>query len=229
MDNIQELLKKYTQGKITPKEMIKLSELINDGQSDVAEKILSRDWNTLLETDGKSAAHLKPLLHKIHYRIRLKEKKPLGYFGSLWRNFKQIAAIIIIHLIGALMFFSNRQVHHFFQPASYSEIICSPGARAKYVWPDGSTVILNRGSGMELPVALLCLSSVKPTGEAYFNVLASRYSFQIITMNLKLEVSGKILNVIAHENENADELLYKPGLSVFTQKKRVAVIFSIIA
>lgn len=147
MENIQQLLKKYSEGKITPKEMIELSELLNDGQSDVAEKILSKDWKTMIESDGIPTRNLKPMLHEIHHRIRLKENKPASYFGSLWRNFQQIAAIIIIPLLAALLVFCSGQVNHYFQPVS-AEIQCTLEARSKCILPHGFTGYLNSGSLM---------------------------------------------------------------------------------
>ncbi|HET6560190.1 MAG TPA: FecR domain-containing protein [Prolixibacteraceae bacterium] len=211
MENIQQLLKKYSEGEITSREMIELSEQLNDGQSDLAEKILSKDWKAAFESDEMSARNLKPLLHEIHHRIRLKETKPASYFGLLWRNFQQIAAIIVIPLLVALLVFSTGQVNHYFQPASFAEVKGPPGARTTFVLPDSSTGVLNSGSVMKFPVAFTNLRTVELMGEAYFNIPSSRNPFHIITRNLKIEAAGNSLNVTARENENTEEVVIQTG------------------
>lgn len=211
MENIEQLLKKYSEGKITPREMIELSELLNDGQSDVAEKILSKDWMVTFESDGISTRNLKPMLHEIHHRIRLKENKPASYFGSLWRNFQQIAAIIIIPLLVALLVFSPGQVKNYFKSVSYAEINCPLGTRAKFVLPDGSTGYLNSGSVMKFPAVFTSQRSVELTGEAYFNIITTKVPFHIVTKNLNIEVAGNSLNVIANENEKREEIVLQTG------------------
>lgn len=211
MENIQQLLKKYSEGIITPKEMIALSEQLNDGQSDAAEKILSQDWEAAVESDGMSAPNLKPLLHKIHHRIRLKETKPVGYFGSLWRNFQQVAAILVIPLLAALLVFSSGQVNHYLQPVSIAEIHSPPGTRAKFTLPDGSTGYLNSGSMMKFRAVFTSQRSVELTGEAYFNIVSAKDPFHIVTNNLNIEVDGNILNVTANEYENTEEIVIQTG------------------
>lgn len=211
MENIQQLLKKYSEGKITPKEMIELSEQLNDGQSDVAEKFLLKDWEAALESKEIPVHNLKPMLHEIHHRIRLNENKPLGYFGSLWRNFQQIAAIIVIPLLVALLVFSSGQVNDYFQPASYAEIQCPPGTRAKFALPDGSTGYLNSGSIMKFKAVFTGQRSVELIGEAYFNIVSAKDPFHIVTRNLNIEVDGNILNVIANGYENTEEIVIQTG------------------
>lgn len=213
MENIEQLLKKYSEGLITPKEMIELSEQLNNGQSDLAEKILLQDWQTAIESDGIPARDLKLLLHQIHHYIRLKEHKPMGYFGSLWGNFQQVAAIIVIPLLAALLVLCSGRVNDYFQPASYAEINSPPGTRSRFILPDGSTGYLNSGSVMKFRAVFTDQRSVELIGEAYLNIVSAKYPFHILTKNLNIEVTGNVLNVTANENEHTEEIVIQTGIA----------------
>lgn len=229
MENLRHLLGKYSDGKISLKEMIELSDKMNDGQSQEAEHVLREDWEAQLKQENSRAKNLKPVLHRIHHRIRLDENRPLSNFKKWWQGFQRVAAILIIPVIVGFIVFFYSQAKSFSVNDSYAEIQCPMGVRTKFILPDGSTGFLNSGSTLKFPVVFQKERTVTLHGEAWFDVSHhDKKPFHVCTPNLDIEVNGEIVNVIANANDPTEEVVLQQGkIQVFSkQGKPLAVLSS---
>lgn len=212
MGNIKHLLGKYSNGKISLKEMIELSDKMNDGQNQEVEATLRKEWEQQLEAEEIQTKNLKPVLHEIHHRIRLNESRPVSNFRKWWQGFQKVAAILIIPLLVGFFVLFYSQAKNFTANDSYAEIQCPMGVRTKFILPDGSTGFLNGGSTLKFPVIFNRERTVSLIGEAWFDVSHNdKKPFHIRTKNLNIEVKGEILNVSANANEHTEEVALQQG------------------
>lgn len=212
MENLKQLLGKYSDGKISLKEMIELSEKLNDGQSREAEDILREEWENQLKAEQIQSRDLKPVLNQIHHRIRLNESRPVSNFRKWWQGFQKVAAIMIIPLLVGFFVFSYSQARLFTFNDPYAEIQCPPGVRTKFILPDGTSGYLNSGTTLKFPVGFNKNRTVELSGEAFFEVSQNnRKPFVVSTKNMNIEVKNKSLNVIAIDDEPTEEIVLQEG------------------
>jgi ferric-dicitrate binding protein FerR (iron transport regulator) len=228
MKNLKQLLEEYSDGKITLKEMIELSDKINDGQSQEAEELLKEEWENQLKVEKSNARNLKPVLNEIHHRICLKENRPASRFRRWWQGFQKVAAILIIPVIVGFFVFFYSQAQSFKINDSYAEIQCPMGARTKFILPDGSTGFLNSGSTLKFPVVFTKDRSVELTGEGYFDIGTNNTKpFYVRTKNLNIEIKGHSLNVIANENEHTEEVVLQEGkINIYSKDGKLLGVLS---
>jgi len=210
-ERLQYLIKKYSEGKLSLKENIELSEQLADKQNQVAEQILLEDWKSRLESASTPDLNLKPILDQVHHRIRLKEdNSPVHIkWGQI---FQRVAAILIIPLLLSFLAYYYFQNHQSADSVSYAEIQCPMGVRTKFRLPDGSTGYLNSGSCLKYPVQFTRKRSVELSGEALFEVAHNKeFPFHVNTKNLDIKVLGTTFNVIAYEDEKSEEIILQTG------------------
>lgn len=216
--HIQHLIQKYTEGNISLKEQIELSEQLADQQSVDAEEILHDDWKSQFELTSVSDHNLKPVLDKVHHRIRLNEaNKSLQL--NWWQTFQRVAAILILPLMLSFLAYFYIQNNHQTATNSYAEIQCPMGVRTKFQLPDGSTGFLNSGSRLKYPVQFTHERKVELSGEAFFDVVHNaEIPFHVNTPNLDIKVLGTTFNVIANEDESTEEIVLQTGkVDVFSK------------
>lgn len=220
MKNLKQLLEEYSEGRISMKEMIELSEKINDGQSQEAENLLREEWENQLKQEQSQGKNWEPVLNEIHHRIRLKENRPLSGIKKWWQGFQKVAAILILPVIVGFFVFFYSQAKSFMMNDSYAEIQCPMGVRTKFILPDGSSGFLNSGSTLKFPVVFNRERTVILSGEAWFDVSRNnKRPFHVQTKNLNIEAKGEILNVIANENEPTEEVILQQGkINVYSKQ-----------
>lgn len=226
-EELKEIIQKYSQGKLSLKEQIELSEQLADPQNREAEQLINEDWKSQLESDINPNHDLKPILDQIHYRIRLNEANQIIHLNWV-QTFQRIAAILIFPLLLSFLAY----LHFQNKPAaatsiSYAEIQCPLGVRTKFQLPDGSTGYLNSGSRLKYPVQFIGERKVELSGEAFFDVVHNKeLPFHVNTRNLDIKVLGTTFNVIANENEQTEEIVLQTGKVDVSSKsgKQLAVI-----
>lgn len=209
-EQLKHIIQKYSEGKLTLKEQIELSDQLADPQSREAEEILNDDWKSQPESETISSRDLKPILDKVHHRIRLNETNKVIRL-DWWQTFQRIAAILIFPLLLSFL------AYFYFQgnptaTTSFAEIECPMGVRTKFQLPDGSTGYLNSGSRLKYPVQFNGERKVELSGEAFFDVVHNaEIPFHVNTRNLDIKVLGTTFNVIANEDEQTEEIVLQTG------------------
>lgn len=209
-EQLKHIIQKYSAGKLTLKEQIELSEQLADHQNREAEQILHNDWKLALESNLIPNRNLKPILDKIHHRIRLNETNKVIRLNFM-QHFQRIAAILIFPLLLSFL------AYFYFQDkptatTSFAEIECPMGVRTKFQLPDGSTGYLNSGSRLKYPVQFNGERKVELSGEAFFDVVHNaEIPFHVNTRNLDIKVLGTTFNVIANEDEQTEEIVLQTG------------------
>lgn len=226
-EELKEIIQKYSQGKLSLKEQIELSEQLADPQNREAEQLINEDWKSQLESDIYPNHDLKPILDQIHYRIRLNEANQIIRLNWV-QTFQRIAAILIFPLLlSFLAYFHFQNKPEATTSISYAEIQCPLGVRTKFQLPDGSTGYLNSGSRLKYPVQFIGERKVELSGEAFFDVVHNKeLPFHVNTRNLDIKVLGTTFNVIANENEQTEEIVLQTGKVDVSSKsgKQLAVI-----
>jgi len=208
---IQNLIKKYSDGHISLKEQIELSEQLSDAENHNAEEILHQDWQAQLKSETISVRDLKPVLDQVHHRIHLNEANKTTQIGWL-QTFQRVAAILIFPLLLSFLAYFYYQSKHPVVNNSYAEIQCPLGVRTKFKLPDGSTGFLNSGSRLKYPVQFIGERKVELVGEAFFDVVHNAdIPFHVNTPNLNIKVLGTTFNVIANEDEFTEEIILQNG------------------
>jgi transmembrane sensor len=212
IEQLRHLLQKYSEGKISLKEQIELSEQLADKKNTIAKQTLLDDWKIQLESDRILDRNFDLLLDKVHHRIRLNESSNKPNF-SFWNTFQRVAAILIFPLLLsflAYLYYNNANRNN--EPGSYAEIQCPLGVRTKFQLPDGSTGFLNSGSSLKYPVSFTSERTVELSGEAFFNVTHNKeIPFHVNTKNLDIKVLGTTFNVICNEDEKTEEIVLQTG------------------
>lgn len=210
-EQLQHLIQKYSEGNISLKEQIELSEQLADHENSAAEDILRQDWQTRLESENISDHDLNPILDRVHHQIRLNETKGKPQI-NWWITFQRVAAVLILPMLFSFLAYYYLQSKQAASPVSYAEIQCPMGVRTKFQLPDGSTGFLNSGSRLKYPVLFTTERKVELSGEAFFDVVHNaEIPFHVNTKNLDIQVFGTTFNVIANEDEQTEEIVLQTG------------------
>lgn len=208
---IQNLIKKYSDGQISLKEQIELSEFMADAENHDVKEILHHDWEANLKSETSSGRNLKPILDQVHHRIHLNAGSKTDQISWL-RTFQRVAAILIFPLLLSFLAYFYFQSEQPVQNNSYAEIQCPMGVRTKFKLPDGSTGFLNSGSRLKYPVQFIGERKVELVGEAFFDIAhRADVPFHVNTPNLDIKVLGTTFNVIANEDEPTEEIILQNG------------------
>ena len=95
---LQQLFRKYSEGELSLKDEIKLSEILADKNNTDAEQFLQDEWLLQLESESISHRNLWPILDQVHHRIRLNDNSKL-FHTPWWLTFQRVAAILIVPLL----------------------------------------------------------------------------------------------------------------------------------
>jgi len=225
-EQLKHIIQKYSAGKLTLKEQIELSEQLADPQNREAEEILNDDWKSQLESNSIPERDLKPILDKVHHRIRLNEENKVVRLNFM-QQFQRIAAILIFPLLLSFL------AYFYFQEkptatTSFAEIECPMGVRTKFQLPDGSNGYLNSGSRLKYPAQFTGERKVELFGEAFFDVVHNaEIPFHVNTRNLDIKVLGTTFNVIANEDERTEEIVLQTGkVDVYSNTGKQLAILS---
>jgi ferric-dicitrate binding protein FerR (iron transport regulator) len=210
-EQLQHLIKRYSEGKLNLKEQIDLSEQLADPENHIAEEVLNNEWNSQLDSKIISDKDFNPILDRVHHHIRLNEgDEPIRI--NWLQGFQRVAAILIVPLLLSFLGYYYFQVKSPAIPVSFAEIQCPMGVRTKFQLPDGSTGYLNSGSSLRYPAQFIGERKVELIGEAFFDIMHNaEIPFHVNTKNLDIKVLGTTFNVIANEDEQTEEIVLQSG------------------
>lgn len=210
-EQLQHLIKRYSEGKLNLKEQIDLSEQLTDPENHLAEEVLNNDWNSQLDSKIISDKDFNPILDRVHHHIRLNEGDK--QIRIIWlQGFQRVTAILIVPLLLSFLGYYYFQVKSSATPVSFAEIQCPMGVRTRFQLPDGSTGYLNSGSRLKYPVSFATERKVQLVGEAFFDVIHNeKLPFHVNTKNLDIKVLGTTFNVIANDDEQTEEIVLQTG------------------
>ncbi len=224
---LQHLFRRYSEGNLSLKDEIKLSEILADKTNSDAEQFLQDEWLLQLESESISTKNLRAILDQVHHRIRLNEHSK-RFQSNWWLTFQRVAAILIVPLLISFLAYIIIRSEKLASTVSYAEILCPLGVRTKFQLPDGSTGFLNSGSRLKFPVIFTNERNVELTGEAFFDVVHNdEVPFHVNTKNLDIKVLGTTFDVIANELEKTEEIVLQTGKVNVTSKsgEQLAIIF----
>ena len=224
---LQHLFRRYSEGNLSLKDEIKLSEILADKTNSDAEQFLQDEWLLQLESESISTKNLRAILDQVHHRIRLNEHSK-RFQSNWWLTFQRVAAILIVPLLISFLAYIIIRSEKLASTVSYAEILCPLGVRTKFQLPDGSTGFLNSGSLLKFPVIFTNERNVELTGEAFFDVVHNdEVPFHVNTKNLDIKVLGTTFDVIANELEKTEEIVLQTGKVNVTSKsgEQLAIIF----
>ncbi len=208
---LQHLFRRYSEGNLSLKDEIKLSEILADKTNSDAEQFLQDEWHLQLESESISNKNLRAILDQVHHRIRLNDHRK-RFQSNWWLTFQRVAAILIVPLLISFLAYIIIRSEKLASTVSYAEILCPLGVRTKFQLPDGSTGFLNSGSRLKFPVIFTNERNVELTGEAFFDVVHNdEVPFHVNTKNLDIKVMGTTFDVIANELEKTEEVVLQSG------------------
>jgi ferric-dicitrate binding protein FerR (iron transport regulator) len=208
---LQHLFRRYSEGNLSLKDEIELSEILADKTNSDAEQFLQDEWLLQLESESISHRNLWPILDQVHHRIRLNDNSKWVQ-SNWWITFQRVAAILIVPLLISFLAYIFTRTEKSASTVSYAEIQCPMGVRTKFQLPDGSTGFLNSGSRLKYPVVFTNERTVELTGEAFFDVVHNtEVPFHVNTKNLEIKVLGTTFNVTANECETTEEIVLQSG------------------
>lgn len=120
--------------------------------------------------------------------------------GELIQYFSRIAAVLIVPVLLAAIYFYAGWRKMDSQEEVYAEIYCPPGTRSRFNLPDGSSGWLNSDSYLKYPVRFNGNRQVELNGEAFFDVAKKKSSpfFVLAEGGIRVEALGTEFNVMAY-------------------------------
>jgi len=191
MDELQELIDKLWLKKLSPKEQVKLSELLNKDTSTLKHK-LEEEYKTDLinEPDEVVEKRFREILKQLHSRIELAEQPSTPKTVSLYQTMKWIAALLILSLASGTWFLrkdqapaqvaasrpvakTSRLLQHEFNTGKVEMVL---------KLSDGSVVALKPGSSLSYYKPFVNIyRSISLNGEATFTVAKDKLHPFIVT------------------------------------------------
>jgi len=136
----------------------------------------------------------------------------------LFRNFKRVASIAAVLLIGIFVWQSELLTSlRYEDPITFHELSSLKGHKSKVVLPDGTQVWLNSNSSLKYASDFANKHrTVYLEGEGFFDVVKNKdLQFSVVTKDLDVKVYGTAFNVNAYgEAENVEVALLRGSVKV---------------
>lgn len=214
--NLDELFRKYLEGKTTLPEELALSGRLADPSDQESEQLLKSSLQQSFEETAEKGKDLNPVLNRIHHIIHLKrsaQKKTSVDLVYQWVS--RVAAVLLISLLTANLYFFLRERESGREDAML-QIIAPAGSRVNFELPDGSSGILNGGSRLNYAGAFAVNRRVELVGEAWFDVEKdNQHPFVIDANQNKVIVVGTRFSLAVWPDDNSTELILEEGKVLF--------------
>jgi ferric-dicitrate binding protein FerR (iron transport regulator) len=189
-----------------------ISQFEHDDEFEKLKDYLERYWKEGKENIPPDENY-QALYLKIQQQIL---KQELQHRGSRNRKLvhylSRIAAILIVPVFLAGLYFYAQWRKIDSQKEVYAEIYCPPGTRSRFNLPDGSSGWLNSDSYLKYPVWFINNREVELNGEAFFDVVKKKYSpFRVHTGGIQVEALGTHFNVMAYPDCERVEVSLEEG------------------
>lgn len=208
----------FTKGKYSYNDYLKVKHWFSrvEDNKELKEKLFAQ-WKELIVNDNGSEDSLHHIFEKIQYTILLEEKKR-NMNRSIWRYYRQAAAILLIPVLAfSLWYYMSAKSPQSITPEllmaqSWIEINAPDGARVEFLLPDSSRGWLNNGGKLKYPAVFTRHRLVELTGEAYFDVKHLNQSdFVVSVSDMDIKVLGTKFNVSAYSDESTTSVVLVEG------------------
>lgn len=206
-------------------EMIHLFE--NEKEFQQLLPFLEEEWDKTKPAD-LSEERLNILRNRIQQQIQQKKQdQKLRFIGILSKSLQRIAAILVIPLILASLYFYH-QWEQVKSESSLTEIICPAGMRTRFILPDGSSGWLNSESSLTYRMPFQKNRDVELKGQAFFDVKKDpAHPFVVNTDLFDIRVLGTRFDVSAYPTDRCVEVTLETGtieiLSNYTPHKKTII------
>lgn len=220
MENIEnfnwELLSKYLNNEISPREKSEVELWLNENQNnremlEQSRQMLDKvdSYYQLKNFDADAAwknvhSKINPAQHKVIQHKNVRKEAVLSFY-------KYAAIILIAILVGSIGFYIGFKDQ---KPATVTEIVSSENQVInEIILPDGSVVTLNSNSKLLFPEHFENdVREVTITGEAFFDVKPNpEKPFIINAGNAQVKVLGTAFNVCAYPETETVEVVVQTG------------------
>jgi ferric-dicitrate binding protein FerR (iron transport regulator) len=208
---IKNLLRKFKQGGLSPKEASELASLAKEGDKNEDFKNAFKNlWQKLPETD--IIIPTDKLLKNIKQNLQIESKRQSLLIRDIsiikLKTFLRYAAIVILS-VGMTWFAKDNFISKDYKAKAENEsdanneITVSYGSKSKVILPDGSVVQLNSGSTLLYPARFDRFTrNVYIEGEAFFDVKKDpNHPFLVKTKDITIKVLGTKFNVKSYADE----------------------------
>jgi len=165
------------------------------------------DINALYEMTGASE-DIIPNIEEAWNKLGIEEDtRPTRKFTIL----KYAASILILLSLAYIISF------YFNSPVEYIDVAAKENIE-KIKLPDGSTILLQKGSKISYHPEFINQRKLELSGQAYFEVVKSENPFEIEINGSKVEVLGTTFNI--HQKDNLTEVFVNSGRVMFSYKSQ---------
>jgi transmembrane sensor len=176
---------------------------------------LNHQWNHFLDHSDVPGKDLTSVLHKIHFRINMEERRRENRpVRKIWRFYYRAAAVLFLPLLiaGAIALYRHATTKSFDQLA-WAEIHSTMGSRVSFNLPDGTRGWLNSGSTLKYALNFEENRRVTLEGEAYFDVTPDKsHPFYVRTSDIQIRVLGTTFNLRAYPDDKIVETTLLTGM-----------------
>lgn len=208
-DNLDELLKKYHAGTITPEEYARLMESIHTTPDSELRGILQQQWEDFNEYTELSDKKMSELYNK-----GIKPRISVPFYIHIRHYWMQLAASLLILIMGGLTvkFYTENQAIYQLAERPIT-IYAGKTGKSSVTLPDGTRVRLNAKSELSYRQDFGQRDRrVSLNGEGYFEVKRDETKqFVVSTEVMDITVLGTIFNVYAYENKDFVEMTLVEG------------------
>lgn len=211
--NIDLLVQRYKEGKLSLQEELFLAEKLGNSKNPETAKIIRKKFDESMES-VTIEKDLSNTLSKVHHTIRLRENNSNRTVRLL--NFvSRIAAVLFLPLLLIASYLWLQKSPDYNQSAMI-ELVAPAGSRLNFELPDGTTGTLAGNSTLSYHSAFTSNRSTKLTGQAYFDVAHdSKHPFRIAANENTVEVVGTKFSLSAFPNDNLTDLILEEGKVIY--------------
>uniref|UniRef100_UPI0032167B92 FecR family protein n=1 Tax=uncultured Draconibacterium sp. TaxID=1573823 RepID=UPI0032167B92 len=205
---IEELLPHYFKNVLNQEERQKVEEW---KEASVENRQLFNDtfrvWEGMEHLQSMKKYNSEKALETVNRKIE-NIKSP-----NLYMLLQKVAAILILPLIIATLYFATKSPVHQMAETEWYTIKTPPGSRSEFLLPDGTKVYMNSKTSLSYPVAFNdATRDVKLKGEAYFDVAENKQQpFIVNTGKIKIEVTGTEFKASNYPEEHLTEIVLASG------------------
>ena len=218
-----ERIERYISGTADTDDIQFVESLFSNGEENLGLfNHLVDDWETGIQNDLLSEAHLNSMLDHVHHLIRNKENQKKKLFVPRFiEAFSKIAAVLLLPILlaGGLTIGYLLQSSNLTLEKSVSSVIHAPmGSRVSFNLPDGTKGWLNSGSSLTYSIPFSNNRNVSLDGEAWFDVAHDKgHPFEVTAGASKVKVLGTSFNVSAYQESQYIEVVLQQGKVEFYQ------------
>ena len=216
---IEALLDKYLENKLTQDDMLQLFELFRSSENEeLLRKIVLSHFNEIQEYPSEiQSIDFDRIYHQLLFQLKQKEKtdttKRLFEKRSRVRRLIvegiSIAAVVCIAFLSGSLIHRDRSGIAGVQPKTdtYVEVRAPLGARSEVTLSDGTELILNAGSTIKYRSDYNSLNrDLYLSGEAYFKVAKNRTLPLVVSAgNINIKATGTEFNIKAYAEDGIIE------------------------